>query len=790
MRKSLPLNFNWLFLRSVQDEVSKNYHDIEGFEVVDLPHNATPIPYHNFPVSSIQGTFTYKKILFCEKKWEGNDLFLTFEGVAHIADVFINDDFVLTHRGGYTPFTVDITEYVQYGAENMITVIVDSHENVFVPPFGGAVDYLGYGGIYREVRLDILHKERITQYQITTPSPLTSNIVEIGLDLSTDYGMLEVGISSEESDLITTKVKIQSQKMTIKIDIGQKNLWDIQDPYLYQIDIKLLQNEVLIDRVSSRFGFREATFKADGFYLNGKGMKLIGLNRHQSYPYVGYAMPKSMQVEDVDILKYELGCNIVRTSHYPQSSHFLDRCDEVGLLVMEEIPGWQHIGSSEWQELVLRDVQDMILRDRNRPSIILWGVRINESSDHHDLYTKTNQLARSLDPTRPTGGVRNMPHSEFLEDVYTFNDFIHSGNNRPISKKSTITKTKYPYLITEFNGHMFPTKRIDDEVHQVEHALRYARILNAVMAPKNKVAGAIGWCMNDYNTHPDFGSGDLVCYHGVQDMWRIPKLAHAVYASQQDLKPVLVVSSKMNMGDCPSGRIGDIYCFTNVDYVKVIKNGETIGTHKPDKKAFQHLNHAPIIIRDLIGDSLIRHEKFSKKDSDRAKAVIKEVEVRGANLSLKSKLRVLHLLQKYHMTYDEGVKLIFKYMSGWGNAKNNYRFEGYIGDEKVATRIFEGTESTSLLLDVPRKTMEVKDTYDVMRIRVRKVNQHQENLVYCQDVIQVSVSKAATLIGPDKIALTQGEAAFYIRTNNTSGVAVIEVTDGEAKCVEMVVVKV
>lgn len=131
-----------------------------------------------------------------------------------------------------------------------------------------------------------------------------------------------------------------------------------------------------MDQVTVRFGFREAEFQPDGFYLNGRKIKLLGLNRHQSYPYVGYAMPKRAQRRDADVLKEELGLNMVRTSHYPQSRHFLDRCDEIGLLVFEEIPGWQHIGGEAWKEQAVRDVEDMIVRDRNHPSIVIWGYEL------------------------------------------------------------------------------------------------------------------------------------------------------------------------------------------------------------------------------------------------------------------------------------------------------------------------------------------------------------------------------------------------------------------------------
>ncbi|MCA9886640.1 MAG: glycoside hydrolase family 2 protein, partial [Anaerolineae bacterium] len=201
-------------------------------------------------------------------------------------------------------------------------------------------------------------------------------------------------------------------------------------PKLYDFDFSLYAeagfgglDEVLYDERSIRTGFRQAEFRDDGFYLNGELFQLRGLNRHQMWPYIGGAAPARLQRKDAETIRYELGCNIVRTSHYPQSPYFLQRCDEIGLLVFEEIPGWQHIGDADWQDLVLRDVRAMIERDWNHPSIIMWGVRINESWDNSELYTRTNALARFLDPTRPTGGVRFFLGSEFLEDVYTYNDF-------------------------------------------------------------------------------------------------------------------------------------------------------------------------------------------------------------------------------------------------------------------------------------------------------------------------------------------------------------------------------
>ncbi len=184
-----------------------------------------------------------------------------------------------------------------------------------------------------------------------------------------------------------------------------------------------------------KFGFRDIEFRADGFYLNGRRVFMRGLNRHQSYPYMGYAAPESLQREDARILKEELCCNAVRTSHYPQSQYFIDECDRLGLLVFTELPGWQHIGDERWKEQACENLREMILQYRNHPSIVLWGVRINESVDDDAFYARTNAIAHELDPSRPTSGVRYIQKSSLLEDVYSYNDFSHTGDNPGVKPK-------------------------------------------------------------------------------------------------------------------------------------------------------------------------------------------------------------------------------------------------------------------------------------------------------------------------------------------------------------------
>ena len=256
----------------------------------------------------------------------------------------------------------------------------------------------------------------------------------------------------------------------------------------------------------------------------------------------------------------------------------------------------------------------MVLQYRNHPSIIIWGIRINESQDNDPFYLRTNALSRELDPSRPTGGVRFLSKSSLLEDVYTFNDFSHNGTNPGCRPKETVTTDmNKALLITEHSGHMFPTKPFDNWSRRQEQALRHARVLNDAYAT-GEHAGCIGWCMFDYVTHKECGSGDRVCYHGVLDSFRNHKLAAAVYASQQEEIPVLAVGSPMDIGDYPGGIMGDVYVFTNAEQVALYKNGNFVTWLQEGD--YEGLPHSPMVMDDTIGCLLETQEGFDKKKAD------------------------------------------------------------------------------------------------------------------------------------------------------------------------------
>ena len=452
---------------------------------VRLPHTVKEIPQHYADSQSYQMVCGYRKKLTLEPALAGKRLFVQFDGAAHIATVFLNGKELATHRCGYTAFRVDITDAAVLDGENWLAVKLDTTENGEVPPFGFVIDYLTYGGLYREVWLDVREKSYIEDLYITTPGLTT---LKIKPTLQNAEGCILLVELQKGERVLVKKAFTAGGVITISCP-GVKS-WDTEHPILYTCRVSLLKIGRVMDTREVKVGFRTAEFKADGFYLNGKKTFLRGLNRHQCWPYVGYAVPERLQREDARILKQELACVAVRTSHYPQSQYFIDECDRLGLLVFTEIPGWQHIGGENWKDQAVENTREMVLQYRNHPSIVLWGVRINESLDDDDFYRETNALAHSLDPSRQTSGVRYLEKSHLLEDVYAYNDFSHDGTAPGAKKRSAVTPDMdKPYLISECNGHMFPTKSFDPWEKRQEHALRHARVAGAEALPPDARTG-------------------------------------------------------------------------------------------------------------------------------------------------------------------------------------------------------------------------------------------------------------------------------------------------------------
>ena len=787
MTHRLYLNDDWLFTEQFEDSLAAPEYPENTLQPIRLPHTCKETPFHYFDESLYQMVSGYRRHLLIPKDWQGKRILLTFEGAAHDSTVFCNGKKVGEHHCGYTAFTVDLTDNVLYGQDNLLCVRLDSRENLNVPPFGYVIDYMTYGGIYRDVRLEVKEKVSLSDIFVHTAidfrsSPVTAQITsEITLTESDEnvtvrqYYMPKSTATAQESWRLLCEQTVSAdvscdKEFSLTATITAPLLWDTEEANLYILKTQLYQDNTLLDETETTFGIREAVFKKDGFYLNGKKLRIRGLNRHQSYPYVGYAMPESMQRLDADFLKKELGLNAVRTSHYPQSHYFLERCDELGLLVFTEFPGWQHIGDDSWKAQAVANAEDMIRQYRNHPSIILWGIRINESPDDDAFYEKTNAVAHKLDPSRPTGGVRAMKKSHLLEDVYTYNDFLHDGEMPGCDPKKKVTSDmEKPYLISEYNGHMYPTKAFDNEERRSEHAIRHANVLDAV-AGQSDIAGSFGWCMFDYNTHKDFGSGDRICYHGVMDMFRNPKLAANIYACEQEQTPVLEITSSMDIGEHPGCNRGNIYILSNADSVKMYKNDRFIKEYLPEMSPYKHLKHGPILIDDFIGDSLAQNERFRPKHAKEITDAMNLV-ARGSlnHIPKRLYLTALKLLLIYHIDFAEVTRLYTKYIGDWGGTATIYRFDA-IKDGKVVKSVTkEPVREIRLEAEADHTILTEQHSYDVALVRIRAVDDHGNVLPFYQEPVRLITEGDISIIGPDTIALQGGMGGTYVKSTGRSG---------------------
>ena len=560
---SFSLNSNWLFGGQYMAGSESSFYDDSGFAPVTVPHTVTPLSWRYWNPSEWQQMWIYRRHFnggpLLSTRRPGNRIMVEFDGVMVNATVVINDHTVSTHQGGYLPFTAELTGHVTSG-DNLLSVLVDAN-CLPVPPMSygqgpTTIDFFQPGGIYRDVRLrvlpqaflsdvfalpaDVLTSQRRVDVQCTIDSALPTHadgtlVVELfdGAQLIAVQG---TPVSLDTPGITTMKLSLTG--------LGDITLWSTDNPKLYTVQATLAFPGVGSHVLSRRIGFRDASFQPDGFYLNGERLQLFGLNRHQLYPYAGMAMPSRVQRADAEILKNELNCNMVRCSHYPQSPHFLDACDELGLLVWEEAPGWHNVNASPgWQELVMQNVRDMVIRDRSRPSVIIWGTRLNETPDLPGLWAATRQAAAQLDGSRPSSGAM-FYHSviEWNEDVFAYNDYAHDRQTVGALLKPPLAGL--PYLITEAVGvdeikpHRFAWT--DSPAQLTNQAVLHGEA-QSLARSEPAYSGMLAWAAFDYAS-PEGLDPESVKWAGVADGFRVPKPGAAIYQSQVDpgVRPVIV----------------------------------------------------------------------------------------------------------------------------------------------------------------------------------------------------------------------------------------------------------
>ena len=604
----IPLKDGWTFIQAESPTTSS--------QPITLPHTAVKLSWQGWNPDTWQRLWTYRRSFPSPIK--GGDkqrVLLRFEGVMSGAKVSLNGQNIGEHLGGFLPFEFEITSFLR--DQNALVVTVDGGQ-VNAPPSGGPkgpgqVDYLMPAGIPREVSLRVvpaIYLDDVFAKPVNVLGPDRRLEIRCALDAA--------GAATEtmhlEATLLDGDTVVSKASTSPKVDRAGRSdvyftmkglqgasLWSPDDPKLYTLRVTLQGASGPAHEYVTRVGFREAHFTVDGFFLNGKKTRIFGLNRHELFPYTGFAMPDRVMRHDAQMLRHELHCNMVRCSHYPQTEAFLDACDELGLMVWEEIPGWQYVGDDAWKELLVRDVKTMIVRDRNHPSIIIWGVRVNESANNVPLYTKINALAKSLDDSRPTSGT--MTHystDNWSEDVFAYDDY-HSKPDGTLAMHKALPGV--PFLFGEGVGQFayehgggfrqFYRRTAARDV--LEGQAKYHAQGHDRAADDPRTAGLIAWCALDYASVIN-GYKAVKC-PGVVDVFRIPKLGSTFYQAQVSPSVKAVIAPNFYWDLTEGGGPGkNALIFSNCDRLKI-----TVGDHaavmiEPDNAGYPNTNYPPFAI--------------------------------------------------------------------------------------------------------------------------------------------------------------------------------------------------
>jgi beta-galactosidase len=584
-----------------------------GWQKAQLPHCVAKLSWRDWDVDSWQKQWIYRKN-FVTRVSGGSRTFLRFDGVMQKAAPALNGTPLDEHEGGFLPFEREITHLLR--DNNVLSVAVDARW-INVPPGGSPkgpsrVDYMMPGGITRGVWLetrpaiyladvfvkpmDVLgHSRRLdVQCSINANGAPPRNIT-VHAELNDGDRIIARSVAEVATEGATHDVTLALTRLE------RITLWSPDTPKLYTVTVRLSDPGRQLDEYRVRTGFREARFEVDGFFLNGKKSRIFGLNRHELYPYVGFAMPENVMRRDAEILKHEFNCNTVRCSHYPQTEAFLDACDELGLMVWEEIPGWGYIGDDAWKAQAVRNAEDMIRRDRNHPCVIVWGTRVNESPNDVELYEKTNALARTLDGTRPvSGSMTSLSTKGWIQDVYAFDDY-HAASDGSVDMAAPLPGV--PFMFSEAVGqfsyghggsgfHQYYRRAGDRDIFE-DQALYHAQGQDrGIRDPR--CAGVITWCAFDYASL--VGSVHGVKCPGVADVFRIPKFGAAFYQSQVSPAKRVVIEPSFFWDIDAAARKGPgsaAHIYSNCDALVVTVQGRTPVQVAPLREEFPRLIHPP-----------------------------------------------------------------------------------------------------------------------------------------------------------------------------------------------------
>ena len=608
-------NYNWQFIRDPAGVISPELftgQDSSGsrWQKISLPHTASIEPADSSGLQW-QGIAWYRKFFIIPEKYRDKSLTIRFDGAMQVARVFLNGDLIMTHKGGYLPFYVNLAGKIAFGKQNCLLVELDNRDNPLVPPGKplAQMDFNYYSGIYRNVTLLIKEKIHISDAVEAGREAGGGMLISFG---SVNAAMAEVNIqadienegsaprnaglqyslvSPDGSETLTGIADSRqipasgftrfNQKLTVK----NPRLWSVRSPSLYKLRVRVLSDGMAADSVEMAIGIRTFAVSArDGFTLNGEKVRLTGTNRHQAYPYIGNALSDNAQYRDAVKIR-EAGFNFVRCSHYPQSPAFLDACDMLGILVMDPIPGWQFFGNGEFQDNAITDVRQMVRRDRNHPCVVLWEPSLNETEMPRQFMERAHKAVHGELP------FSNVYTCGWIDDVYDI--FIPARQHAdPPYYWNRYSKNK-PLLIAEYGDWEYyamnagfnqtayaglkPEERSSRQLRGFGQKRLLQQALNFEDSHNDDLRGhAIGdanWLMFDYKRGyaPDIESS------GIMDIFRIPKFSFYFYKSQaENADPMIFIA---NYWSDPAFRT--VKVFSNCAEVELSVNGRVVSRQKP-----------------------------------------------------------------------------------------------------------------------------------------------------------------------------------------------------------------